>query len=63
MCLKEDYYSGLGSNMHAAYQMQSMVCHGFIVSYYVSQDRTDLYMLIPVSRALSRDVRKISEDH
>ncbi len=47
MCLKEDYYSGLGSNMHAAYQMQSMVCHGFIVSYYVSQDRTDLYTLIP----------------
>ena len=25
MCLKEDYYSGLGSNMHAAYNTQIMV--------------------------------------
>ena len=36
MCLKEDYYSGLGSNLHAAYQMQTVVSHGFVVSYYVS---------------------------
>lgn len=47
MCLKEDYYSGLGSNLRAAYQMQVVVCHGFVVSYYVSQDRTDLYSFIP----------------
>lgn len=26
MCLKEDYYSGLGSNLRAAYQMQVVVC-------------------------------------
>ena len=25
MCLKEDYYSGLGSNMHAAYNAQVLV--------------------------------------
>ena len=41
MCLKDDYYSGLGSNMHAAYNTQILVSDGFIVSYYVSQDRSD----------------------
>lgn len=46
MCLKEDYYSGLGSNMHPAYQMQVIVCKGFVVSYYVSQDRTDMHAFI-----------------
>ena len=25
MCLKSDYYSGLGTNMHAAYNIQSLV--------------------------------------
>lgn len=43
MCLKEDYYSGLGSNMHAAYSIQALVSRGFVVSCHVSQDRTDLY--------------------
>lgn len=47
MCLKADYYSGLGSNMHAAYQAQAIVSCGFIVNYYISQDRTDLYTFIP----------------
>lgn len=47
MCLKADYYSGLGSNIHAAYQMQSVVSHGFIVSYFVSLDRTDIHTFIP----------------
>lgn len=42
MCLKEDYYSGLGSSMHAAYSVQAMVSHGLVASYYVSQDRSDL---------------------
>lgn len=41
MCLKEDYYSGLGSNMHPAYSVQAMVSHGLVASYYVSQDRSD----------------------
>jgi hypothetical protein len=41
MCLKEDYYSGLGSNMHAAYNVQYAVSSGIIVGYYVSQDRSD----------------------
>lgn len=47
MCLKEDYYSGLGSNMHAAYNVQLLVSKGIICSYYVSQSRSDLYDLIP----------------
>ena len=41
MCLKEDYYSGLGSNMHAGYNIQAAVSKGIIVSYYVSQQRSD----------------------
>ena len=44
MCLKQDYYSGLGSSMHAAYSVQLITSHGFIVSYLVSQDRTDMYV-------------------
>ena len=47
MCLKEDYYSGLGSNTHAAYNLQIIVSKGIILSFYVSQDRTDQYTLIP----------------
>lgn len=47
MCLKEDYYSGLGSNTHAAYNFQIIVSKGIILSFYVSQDRTDQYTLIP----------------
>ncbi len=47
MCLKADYYSGLGSQMHAAYNTQILVCKGFIVSYYLSQDRSDIRTLVP----------------
>ncbi len=47
MCLKEDYYSGLGSNMHAAYNVQFIVAKGFILGVYVSQDRTDYMTLSP----------------
>ena len=48
MCLKADYYAGLGSRMHAAYNIQSLVIKGFIFSYYVSQSRADYYDFIPV---------------
>ena len=47
MCLKEDYYSGLGSNMHAAYNLQLIVSKGLILGFYVSQDRNDYRTLIP----------------
>ena len=48
MTLKTDYYSGLGSNMHAAYNVQAVVSHGFVVAFYVSQARTDHSEFIPV---------------
>jgi len=48
MCLKEDYYSGLGSNMHAAYNAQIIVSKGIILAYYVGQERTDYYAFIPM---------------
>lgn len=47
MTLKEDYYSGLGSNMHAAYNVQAVVCSGFICAYHISQSRNDIRELIP----------------
>lgn len=52
MCLKQDYYNGLGSNMHAAYQVQLCVTSGIIASYYVSQDRTDIYTFVPAIEKL-----------
>ena len=48
MCLKADYYSGLGSNMHAAYSLQILVAQGFILDYLVSQDRADARTFIPL---------------
>lgn len=42
MCLKEDYYSGLGSNMHAAYNVQLCVIYGLISSFIVTQSRNDI---------------------
>ena len=44
MCLKQDYYSGLGSSMHAAYSIQFITSYGFVVAFLVSQDRTDMYV-------------------
>lgn len=48
MCLKEDYYSGLGSNMHAGYNLQIAVSKGLIIDYYVSQERNDYKAFIPL---------------
>lgn len=48
MCLKANYYSGLGTNMHAAYNVQSLVIKGLVFAYYVSQSRTDYSDFIPV---------------
>lgn len=47
MCLKEDYYSGLGSNMHAGYNVQIIVSKGIVLSYFVGQERNDYYGFIP----------------
>ena len=48
MCLKSDYYTGLGSNMHAAYNVQAAVIKGLVLAYYVSQDRTDINVFVPI---------------
>lgn len=47
MVLKEDYYSGVGSNMHAAYNIQIIVSKGIALTYYVGQERSDFYAFIP----------------
>lgn len=54
MCLKEDYYSGLGSNMHAAYNAQIAVSKGIILSYYVGQERSDFYAMVPTLEAFKQ---------
>ena len=48
MALKTDYYSGHGSNMHAAYNVQFLVSSGFITFFGVYQNRTDYYTFIPL---------------
>ena len=45
MALKTDYYSGHGTNMHAAYNVQALVSSGIITFYSIFQDRTDYYTL------------------
>lgn len=54
MALKTDYYSGLGSNMHAAYNVQILVMKGLVFSYYVSQSRTDINDFIDVINIFSK---------
>lgn len=48
MCLKRDYYSGLGTNFHAAYNTQIIVSKGLITCCLVSQHRTDLNLFIDI---------------
>lgn len=48
MTLKSDYYSGLGSNMRAAYNLQIAVNKWLIIQYYVSQNRNDIKDFIPL---------------
>ena len=51
MTLKADYYSGLGSNMHAAYNSQLLVSKGIICACHVSSSRSDITDFIPVIEA------------
>ena len=55
MVLKEDYYSGVGSNMHAAYNIQIIVSKGIALTYYVGQERTDFYAFIPIIEQFHTD--------
>ena len=54
MALKADYYSGLGSNMHAAYNVQILVMRGLVFSYHVSQSRADINDFIDVIDRFAR---------
>lgn len=49
MALKTDYYSGHGSNMKAAYNVQFIVSAGMVLMYGVFQNRTDYHTLIPMT--------------
>ena len=49
MALKTDYYSGLGSNMHAAYNVQNLVIRGFSFAYHVSQSKNDINEFIDIN--------------
>lgn len=48
MALKTDYYSGHGTNMHAAYNVQLMVSSGIVTFFGTFQDRTDYHTMIPL---------------
>ena len=48
MMLKEDYYSKLSHDFHAAYNVQVLVSNLLIVMYGVYQDRTDYYTFTPL---------------
>ena len=61
MTLKTDYYSGLGSNMHAAYNTQLAVSRGVIVAYIVSQFRNDLDDFIPLIEKIHQYYRTYPE--
>lgn len=54
MGLKSDYYFGLGSNMHAAYNVQYLVCRG-IIAYSVTQSRADSNDFIGVVESFRRN--------
>ena len=56
MCLKEDYYSGLGSNMHAGYNVQLAVSKGIVLDYYVCQERNDIKTLKPFINQFYEDL-------
>lgn len=55
MALKEDYYSGVGSNMHAAYNIQIIVSKGIALTYYVGQERTDFRAFMPTVEQFRAD--------
>jgi len=55
MTLKEDFYSGVGSNMHAAYNIQIIVSKGIALDYYVGQERSDFYAFIPLIELFHAD--------
>ncbi len=54
MSLKTDYYSGHGSNFHAAYNVQFGENNGLIMDYGCYQNRADYYTFVPFLRKYFR---------
>ena len=54
MSLKTDYYSGHGSNFHAAYNVQFAENYGLITDFGCYQNRADYYTLIPLLERFRR---------
>lgn len=59
ICLKNDYYAGLGSSLRAAYNIQIIVSNGLILDYLLTQSRNDVNDFIP----LMKDYYKIYKSY
>ncbi len=62
MALKADYYSGHGSNMKAAYNVQFIVSSGLILMYGVFQNRTDYHTLIPMIDKYNKNYNSVPKN-
>ncbi len=62
MALKTDYYSGLGSTMHAAYNTQILVSKGLVCAYNISQARTDIKEFTGILDKFKRIYEKYPEN-
>ena len=62
MCLKADYYSGLGSNMHAAYNVQALVIKGGGLCLPCFRFQNRLQPICSCIGRLFRILRRISEE-
>lgn len=49
--------------MHAAYEIQSILSSGFVVSYYIPQDRTDICTLVPAFEKFYKMYKKYQENN
>lgn len=54
MVLKEDYYSKLSHDFHAAYNTQVLVSSGLIIMYGIFQNRDDQNTLIPMLKRYNK---------
>lgn len=62
MMLKEDYYSKLSHDFHAAYNFQVLVSSGLITMYGIFQDRTDYYTFTPMLDLYHKHYKKYPEN-
>jgi|GEM_PF-6309260 len=62
MCLKEDYCSGLGSNMHAGYNVQLIVSKGIIVALSHRPGAQRLLRIHTDDQGFSRKLRILPQE-